>query len=175
MRLSILLTFFFAFLSATIVAEEGVDLENEAKMPIDFEERDLDLLEEAVEPTLEDRRLGYYNCKYVGPSYENGKCVKIKYCLNSWAGKWYKVKVKSLPWRDCWKKNGHKKDDSSSSSSSSSSSDKDCKKWKRKYKDCKKKHSKSKVRHCITRGFEYIWTFLCVNLTMFSTCTHCFH
>ena len=143
MKLFFLLAFFFAFLTTAIAAEEDVTLETAAELPIDLEKHDLDILEEAVEPTLEDRRLGYYNCKYVGPTYEGGKCLKIKYCLNSWAGKWYKVKAKSLPWADCWKKNGHKKNDSSSSSSSS---DKDCKKWKRKYKDCKKKHSKSKVR-----------------------------
>eukprot|EP00563_Minutocellus_polymorphus_P005141 CAMPEP_0181035036 /NCGR_PEP_ID=MMETSP1070-20121207/8115_1 /TAXON_ID=265543 /ORGANISM="Minutocellus polymorphus, Strain NH13" /LENGTH=76 /DNA_ID=CAMNT_0023112581 /DNA_START=336 /DNA_END=566 /DNA_ORIENTATION=- len=72
MKLAILFTLFIAVLVTASASAEDIDLHAaaEAETPIGLDELELDGLEEFVEPSPEDRRLGYYKCKVNGPSYD---------------------------------------------------------------------------------------------------------
>ena len=96
--------------------------------------------------SMDDRRLGkaFVNgCWWKWPFWENGKCVKKEWCWDTPTADWKENSVRDIPWTYCWEK--EKKDDDKSSSSSSRDGNK-CRKWRKKYKQCKKKRSKSKVR-----------------------------
>mmetsp|Transcript_20081 Transcript_20081/g.33227 ORF Transcript_20081/g.33227 Transcript_20081/m.33227 type:complete len:138 (-) Transcript_20081:487-900(-) len=117
---------------------------------------DADIDEELVssENSENVRRLG--SCKYDYPAKgKDGTCWKVEYCEQA-DGTWKKTNYWPKPKKDCYPSSSSST--SSSSSSSSSSKSKDCKDWKKKYKDCKKKN---KTKKCKKKSYYKKWKKHC--------------
>jgi hypothetical protein len=115
----------------------------------------------------DDRRLGeqYVNgCWWKWPYWQNGKCQKVEWCPDS-MGNWVQKSSKDISWMYCWKDDEKKK--GSSSSSSGGNKDKKCRKWRRKYDQCKRQRSRSKVSIV---GLVSSGVLMCITQTCI--CTH---
>ena len=96
----------------------------------------------------DDRRLAYDAgtdyCKWRSPYWYNGKCYKVEWCWDWDKNSWEKESDEEISWIYCWKKGGGG-GGGGGGSSNNKNLKKKCRRWERKYRQCKRHKPTSNV------------------------------